>query len=187
MATRLILLCAGATASQRIGAFAAAEEPLDEGGRAKAAMRRIDGPAPARIYAAPTRAAAETAVAMGLAAETAPALADADAGAWAGRSLVDLHAADPERLMQWLADPAAGAPGGETLAAVVARVGVWLDERASEETTLLAIAPAAAIRAAIAHALDLPPPATLRIDVAPLGTAILSFNRLWRLQELRQA
>jgi len=187
MATRLILLCAGATASMRVGGFAAADEPLDNGGQAKAAQRRLDGPAPARVFAAPTRAAAETAAAMEIATETIAALADADAGAWAGRSLADLHAAEPARLMQWLADPAAGTPGGETMAALTARVGAWLDDQARMDTPILAIAPAGPIRAAIAYALSVPPAATLRIDVAPLSATTLSFNRTWRLQELRLA
>ena len=43
------------------------------------------------------------------------------------------------------------------------------------------------IRAAIAEALDMPSAATLRIDIAPLSAATLSFYGLWRLQAIGPA
>jgi broad specificity phosphatase PhoE len=43
------------------------------------------------------------------------------------------------------------------------------------------------IRAALAHALGIPLPAALAIDVAPLSRTRLSFNRSWRLHSLTPA
>lgn len=121
---------------------------------------------------------------MGVAAEIEPILADSDYGDWTGRSLTELQGSDPAGLARWLAEPASGVPGGETLAAVAARIGSWLDRIADAEATVLAITHPAVIRAAIAHALGCPVETTLNIDIAPLSETSLSFNRRWRLQGL---
>jgi broad specificity phosphatase PhoE len=184
LATRLKLLCCGATAASRTAAFPRRDEPLDEGGRRLAAGRTIGGPAPVLAFVAPDPAARETASLMHIGAELEPLLADIDHGDWTGRSLVELQASDAAGLARWLAEPASGAPGGENLAAVAARVGPWLDRMATADTTVLAVTHPAVIRAAIAHALGCPIETTLNIDIAPLSETLLSFNRRWRLQGL---
>ena len=184
LATRLKLLCCGATAASRTAAFPRRGEPLDEGGRRMASARVFAGPAPTLTYVAPDPAARETASLLGLAGEVEPLLADIDHGDWTGRSLAELQASDAAGLARWLAEPAAGAPGGETLAAVAARIGPWLDRIAESDTGVLAITHPAVIRAAIAHALGCPVEITLNIDIAPLSETLLSFNRRWRLQGL---
>lgn len=68
---------------------------------------------------------------------------------------------------------------------VIERVGPWLDLQSGAGFTIMAITHAAVIRVVLAHALPLPVQSTLRIDIAPLSVAVLSFNRIWRLQELR--
>jgi len=180
MPTRLVLLCAGATAATRAARFADPAEPLDAGGRAKAQALVLAGPAADRCRVSPAAAAGETAALIGVAAEVDPALRDIDAGDWTGRGL---DALDPAALAAWLAAPEAGAPGGETMAAVRDRVGAWLD--ALGEERVLAISHAAVLRAAIAHALDVPVAATMAIDIAPLSVVVLSRHGRWRLQELR--
>ncbi|MBV1687465.1 histidine phosphatase family protein [Novosphingobium sp. G106] len=184
MATRLRLLCCGATAASRTAAFPRRDEPLDEGGRRLAAARVLGGPVPAIAFVAPDPAARETASLMGVAAEVETILADSDHGDWTGHSLIELQGSDPTGLALWLAEPASGAPRGETLVAVAARVGPWLDRIAETEATVLAITHPAVIRAAIAHALGCPLETTLNIDIAPLSETSLSFNRRWRLQGL---
>lgn len=134
--------------------------------------------------AAPERAAAETAALGGLAAQSEARLADIDRGDWAGRDLASLHRADPDRLAAWLRDPASAVPGGEAMDGVARRVAGWLRQIETIDDTLLAIAHAAVIRAAIAVAIEIPVGRTLAIDIAPLSQTILSFNRRWRLQAL---
>lgn len=184
MAVRLVLLCAGPTASARSGGFPDPAEPLDPGGRAKARALRLEGPPPDLCCMAPTRAAGETAELLGLAAEPVPALRDVDRGDWTGRALDTI---DRRALASWLTDPAAPTPGGEGMAAVVARIAPWLDALRGSDRRVLAITHAAVIRAALAHALALPVAATLAIDIAPLAAATLSCHDRWRLAELRRA
>jgi broad specificity phosphatase PhoE len=182
----LVLLCAGATASSRTGAFPAPDEPLDESGRRKAGERLADVSSVDRVLISPARAARETASALMLDGIAEAALTDIDHGAWSGRTLTDLHAAEPEALTRWFADPTAGAPSGETMATVIGRVGPWLDLQAASQANILAITHSATIRAILAYALHLPVTSTLQIDIAPLSMTVLSFNRIWRLQELKR-
>lgn len=184
MGRTVMLLCAAATRASRIGAFAGPDEPLDEAGRAAAARIAIDRRFRGEAAIGPARAALETAQAMGLAGRTEPALADADHGGWSGRTFADVHAEAPEALAQWLSDPAFAPPDGEAMEGVAARAGRWLDGVAAGEGALCAITHATVIRAVLAHALELPLRATLAIDVAPLACAVLSFNRIWRLQSI---
>ena len=179
MSIRLVLLCAAATAARRGPGFPDPADPLDAGGIAKARGLRLEGPPPERVVTAPDGAARETAAMLALSAEAVDALADRDHGAWTG---CGFDAIDPEALTGWFAAPAAAPPGGESMAAVAARVGPWL---AGLDGRVLAITHAAVIRAAIAVALDVPVAATLAIDVAPLTSVVLSRQGRWRLQALR--
>lgn len=181
MATSLMLLCAAGTRMARVGGFAAADEPLDDGGRRDAAACTIRDRFRAHAVASPAVAAMETAAAMGLAVRAEPALADADPGDWGGRAFADLP---PDALMGWLADPAQGAPGGESLAAVQARVGGWVDAVSGQDGATCAISHAMVIRAALIHALGLPADVAMRIDIAPLAQVHFSFHRQWRLQAI---
>ena len=167
----------------RVGGFPSAEEPVDEGGVAR--LARLDPRG--RLVTSPALAARQTADGLGGEAIVEPALRDIDAGGWVGRSIAELHAADEAALAAWLVDPAGGTPDGETMAAVAERIGAWLAAQAGTEDRILAITHAAVIRTAIAIVLDVPPAATLAIDVAPLSATVLSFHRRWRLQELRRA
>jgi broad specificity phosphatase PhoE len=181
---RLTLLRHGATVSMRQAGFPAPDEALDTAGAMKAAAWRPDGGRPDQVLASPARAAMETARRIGLEAAQEPALADMDAGAWAGHSLEDLNATAPAALAAWVRNPAAGAPDGESFADVTRRVGDWMDGLRDRDQRVLAITHAMVLRAAIAHALGLPAEGALRIDIAPLAAATLSFNGVWRLQAL---
>jgi broad specificity phosphatase PhoE len=178
--THLTLLSAAATATVRTGGFPAAGEPLDEGGQAKARRRTI-ARAPDRMVRSPARAAEETAIAMGLEVPIEPRIGDMDFGRWAGRSFPEVPA---DELGSWLSAPEAGAPGGETMEQVRARVRPWLAEMAGEGLAVLAITHPMTIRAILAEALGLPDGAAMRIDIAPLSAAILSCRGTWRLQQL---
>ncbi|CAN7518252.1 histidine phosphatase family protein [Phenylobacterium sp. LjRoot219] len=166
----------------RLGAFPARDDDLDAGG--------LKGPtvAPPRAAAwltSPARAARRTAAVLAVEAQVDEALRDIDHAAWAGRSFAEIQASDPAGLTAWIRDPAAGTPGGERLDDVRQRLAPWLAARAQGSSPLVAITHPMVIRAAIATALDLPAPATLRIDIAPLSAVTLSFNGVWRLQAIR--
>ena len=129
MPTRLTLICHGATASTRSGAFPA-DEPLEERALMRAhalrpAIRRAD-----RAWSSPAQRARQTAAALGLDAVDEPALRDVDHGRWAGRRLETVQAEEPEGVVAWLSDPDAAPHGGETLSALLGRAGAWLDVRA---------------------------------------------------------
>jgi broad specificity phosphatase PhoE len=183
LATRLVFLCHAATVSMREGGFPDADEAIDDAGREGAEALALR-PAPQRVFAAPSLAARQTAEVLELDAVVESALADIDHGAWRGRGLAEIHAEQPEALVGWITDPAAGAPGGEAFAAVIARVGVWIDAQAEADDRILAVTHQPVMRAALAYVLDIPPAAAFRIDIAPLALLTLSFNRQWRFQGL---
>lgn len=170
----------------RDGAFPDPDQPVDDGGADKARAAAIR-PTPDRVVCAPALAARQTTEGLGLVAEVETALADMDWGRWRGAALTDLQAAEPEALMAWLRDPSSGVPGGETFTALKERVAAWMQDVAAGEGRILAVTHPNVMRAALALALDIPPEAAFRIDIAPLTTVTLSFNRVWRLQGLGDA
>jgi broad specificity phosphatase PhoE len=165
----------------REGGFPAPDEPLDTAGL-RAAERVTLGSE--RFRAAPELASRQTAQAAGGMPVVEESLRDIDHGDWAGRSFADVHAADPAAFAAWLADPAGGAPEGETLDAVIARVRPWLVAQEQAEERSFAIVSPMIVRAILAAALAMPLPVAMRIDLAPLSQTILSFNRQWRLQAI---
>lgn len=179
MPIRLTLICHGATAATRSGAFPA-DEPLEERALARTAalqpmIRRAD-----RAWTSPALRARQTAAALGLDAAAEPALRDVDAGRWAGRRLQEIQAEEPESVIAWLADPDAAPHDGETLSALLGRAGAWLDARAGDGGPGIAVTHAAVIRAAILHVLAAPASSFWRIDVAPLSLVELSHDgRRW--------
>jgi broad specificity phosphatase PhoE len=170
---RLDLLAHGATAATRAGRF-----PDDEGleGSAVAAAEALRPQlrSYACVLTAPSRAAQETAAALGLRAGVEPALEDCDYGRWRGREAADVAAREPGGFAAWLGDPAAVPHGGESLLALIERAGVWLAQSLARDGATLAITHASVIRAAIVSALGANASAYWRIDVAPLSIARLS-------------
>lgn len=183
MTTRLFLLRHGTTAAVRGAAFPT-DEPLDDRGRAEARALAPHLPSGATVVRSPARRCAETAAELGHpdAAED-PGLREAGFGAWAGRSVADLHAEDPAPVVAWMTDPAFAPPGGgESLEALVARVGAWLDAHAEADAPLVAVTHGGVVRAAITAALGAPAAAAWRIDVAPGSlTELHAHDGRWRL------
>jgi broad specificity phosphatase PhoE len=182
MTARLTLVCHAATAATRAAAFPA-DEPVAARSLAQAAAlaRRI-GPTD-RAWSSPALCARQTAAALGLDAVAHAALRDCDYGRWSGRRLANVHVEDPHAIAAWRADPAAAPHGGESLAAVLERVGVWLDDCVTGSGKSVAVTHASVIRAAIVHVLDAPAHAFWRIDVAPLSMLDLgSDGTRWNLR-----
>nr|WP_277667760.1 histidine phosphatase family protein [Novosphingobium lindaniclasticum] len=184
MATTLLLICIAATASSREGGFPGNGEPLDAAGAREAAGVSLPNRFRGDVHRGPSRAAAETATAMGLLAQEEIALADLSHGRWTGRSFAEIEAAEPGAMTRWLSDPSKGVPGGETMEQARLRVGAWMDRITARNDAVCAITHPMIVRAALAHALDMSLRSTLSIDVAPLSRTVLSFNRTWRLQSL---
>lgn len=185
MATRLTLISHAATQAQRRAAFPL-DEPLDEREIAKIAALGWKAPRAQRILAGPERRTQETARALGLSAAIAADLRDCDYGLWRGRELSELQSLDPEGLVAWLTDPIANPHGGESIVSLIDRVARWMDkgmDEGMEAAHTIAVTHPPLIRGAIVHALQVPPAAFFRIDVAPLSVTDLRFNgKVWTLR-----
>jgi broad specificity phosphatase PhoE len=174
---RLVLLSHAATAATRNAAFPG-DEPLDAGGRSQAGALAGSMPRADQVRCAPSARCWQTAEATGLRAVPDAGLSGCDFGEWTGRTLDEVVAEDPDAVTEWLTDPSARPHGGESLCALLDRVGRWLDGRTRNgqppKATLIAIADPTVIRAAVVHAIDALPRSIWRIDIAPLSQTVLS-------------
>jgi broad specificity phosphatase PhoE len=179
---RLHLLCAAS--STRVVGFPA-DDGLDSLGRES--LSRFSGRLPAmdRLLRSPALSAAQTTDGLGLRAEVEPLLRDCDFGRWAGRSLEEIAAREPDALDQWLRDPGAAPHGGVAFAEVLKRVGAWMDGLDAQSGSVLAITHPTVLRAAIAWTLGAGAHSMLPIDVAPLTIVRLSgFGGRWKFKAL---
>ncbi len=173
---RLVLISHAATAATRAAAFPA-DEPLDPTGLAAAAAA---APAAAsalgrvgRVLSSPARRCLATAAALNLPAAPEPALRDADPGRWAGHSLDEIAAAEPDAVSAWLTDPSAAPPGGESVAQVRRRAGGWLRSLPEAPGSTVAVTHAAVVRVLVLAALGAPDTGFWRLDVGPLTRTVL--------------
>jgi broad specificity phosphatase PhoE len=182
MTTRLFLLRHGTTDAVRSAAFPL-DEGLDDRGRAEARALRPHLPTDAQVLRSPARRCAETAAALGHGDATVDDhLREAGFGEWAGKSVADLHAADPAPVVAWMTDPAFTPPGGESLETLTARVGAWMAAHDDADRPLVAVTHGGVVRAAIAVALGAPAGAAWRIDVTPGSvTELHAHDGRWRL------
>lgn len=117
-----------------------------------------------------------------------PRLMEQSFGDWQGGSREEVRARHPEAFRRfWLAPAEERAPNGESFVDVVDRVGEALTEWTAKaaERDVVAVVHGGPIRAALAHALDLPPSRALsfhaetvsvtRIDLYPDGQAGVVF------------
>lgn len=173
------------TAATRAAAFPA-DEPLDERGLAAAALLADALPAGCEALRGPALRCAQTATAAGLRdAVVAPALAECDFGAWAGRSLADIGEEDAAA---WMADPDVCPHRGESLTAFAARIARWLDGQARLNGRAVAITHGGVVKAALVHALGAPLDAFWRIDAAPLAiTELHAHDGRWTVTRVNCA
>ena len=182
MLVRLTMICNGATAATRKGAFPS-DEPLEPRSLTLAkgmrgTLRRAD-----RVWTAPALRARQTAEALALDASVEPLLADQDHGSWAGKSFEDVQAEQPESIAAWLSDPNAAPHGGESLADVACRASALMDRLMAEPGHTITLTHASVIRTAIVHVLGAPLAASWTIDIEPLSiTDFRSDGRRWVLR-----
>ncbi|MGW1405536.1 histidine phosphatase family protein [Streptomyces sp. NPDC002403] len=189
MAVQVMLISPALNAALREARFDG-DAPLDAAGvrRARAAAAAVPGAD--RLLRGPSGRCAATAEALGLCAEAEPAVRGWDMGRWSGRRLAAVSAAEPEGVSAWLTDPSAAPHGGESLLELCARAGRWLETLASTEEVagaegrrVLGVVEPAVVRAVIVGALDLPPEAFWRLDVAPLTlTGLSGRSGRWNLR-----
>ncbi|MGI8845139.1 MAG: histidine phosphatase family protein [Thermoleophilaceae bacterium] len=163
---RLLLLRHATTPAVRRSAFPL-DEPLDAAGEASAsALHGRLGRGDA--LSSPALRARATATAAGLDAVAEPALAECDFGSWAGRTLAEVWESEPADAEAWMTDPGAAPHGGESLLALLERIGRWLDSQAARDGRCVAITHGGVVKAAVVHALGADPLAFWRVDATPL-------------------
>ena len=156
--------------------------PLDERALGKCRAAAVSELPADMVWCAPELAARQAAEAMGLTPIVADGLAAPFFGRWAGRSLDDLDTSEAEGLGVWLSNPHAAPHGGESLAALLRRVGLWID--ALHEGRAPAVVHPLTARAAATHVLDADPRTIMHLDVPAIGIVRASRTDRWRLQHL---
>jgi broad specificity phosphatase PhoE len=129
----------------------------------------------------PSRAAAATAEALGLVGVSEPELRAPDLGLWAGRPIADVAVDDAVHFAGWTTRLDAAPPEGESAAAVLARVGQWLEAQPADRSCVAIVHPLIA-RAAVTHALAVPD-VWFRLDVGFLSRSVLvRRGAAWRVR-----
>jgi broad specificity phosphatase PhoE len=181
MAQRLLVVAHAPTSATRALVFG------DPGELSSREIRRLSGRI-ASWVTGPEPACEATAVRLGGAAAAIQDLRECDFGAWAGRALIDIASEDPSGLDTWLHDPYATSHGGESLAELITRVGAVLDDHQWPDGRSVAVVTPLVARALLVHALGAAPDVIFRIDIAPLGRALISRSQqTWRLTSLEPA
>jgi broad specificity phosphatase PhoE len=183
--SRLVLVAHAETDATRRAAFPDGEGLNQKGNRA--ARDQLSGmPKRDAAFVSPAPAARETASLLGVKAEVDEALRELDVGSWRGRSLAEIAAEEPDDFARWIADPTFTGHGGESVAALIDRVGRWIADRPKTGSIVVAVSHAAVLRAALVALLDAPASAFWRIDVHPLSMmTFTSDGRRWALREMR--
>ncbi len=103
-------------------------------------------------------------------------------GEWTGLALEDVLARNPQVLQEWLKDPSVRAPGGESLAEHLARIGATFDAHAWPDAAAMVVATPFTVRAACVHALGGDARTLGHLDIAP-GTRVRISRHagIWRL------
>ncbi|MFC5719421.1 histidine phosphatase family protein [Streptomyces gamaensis] len=159
------------------------DSSLDPTGLRQARAAANSLPRADRYLSAPSARCRETAGALGLDAPATTGLRDLDVGDWKGRTLDEVTATDPRAVAAWLTEPTAAPHGGESTSGLTDRIGAWLDGQNTQSGRVLAVVDPAVVRAAVVHALGLPPAAFWRLDVRPLSlTTLTGRSGRWNLR-----
>jgi broad specificity phosphatase PhoE len=181
MPARITFIAHAATEAQHNAAFPLDEPILQrEQARIPNVGRRFA--AVTHVWSAPELRTQETSHMLGFPVLVEKELRDCDYGRWRGKTMDNVQIEDPDGVLGWLTDPGAIPHGGESMEALIGRIGKWMDEQSHVKHTIAVTHPAV-IRAAIVRALRLPPQSFWRVDIAPLTLTDLRFHRdLWTLR-----
>lgn len=182
---RLLLVRHAPTRATQRGAFAG-DEPLTADGAAAASALAAHLPPDAAPVSSPARRCRQTAAAAGLDPALDARLTECDFGRWAGRTMAEVHAAEPDALARWMGDTDAAPHGGESLAAFAQRVGAWLQEWADAgDGTTVAVTHGGVVAAVVIRALGAPMAALWRVSAGPLTvTELHGHDGHWTLHGL---
>lgn len=155
---------------------------------------------PAAIYASPLERCMDSARAIGaacrVAAQPLEAINDIDYGAWQGMTHEEVRSHWPEQLEIWLKTPHLAATGGESLAAVHARVTAAILDigRQHRDQTVVLVTHDSVIRVLLLLTLDSPlshywrfaplPCSITDMTLAAGDFALRSFNETWHLHDV---
>ncbi|MFH8800862.1 histidine phosphatase family protein [Streptomyces sp. NPDC017936] len=177
MTIRLTLVCVRST-SAVFGRTPLSERELCGAGTALASL-----PPYSTAVRSPSAESALIAAVLGLRAAVEPALRDIDHGAWHGRTVADVVAADPYGYSAWLTDPDAVPHGGESVRRLCDRVAHWLGGLPADPGGTLAIVEPAVAQAVLVHALSAPVRAFRNLPVQPRHTVHLTCcDGVWSVQ-----
>jgi broad specificity phosphatase PhoE len=186
----LILLRHGQTAANAARLLLGrADPPLTELGRRQAqALAAVEGVAGARrVVTSPLLRTAETAALLGPPVTVDDRWIEIDYGRYDGTPLVEVP---PEVWTSWRADPTWSPEGGESLAAVGARVRAACEELSAEAAVadIVVVSHVSPIKAAVAWALGIGDEAVWRmfldvasvsrIGIGPEASTLRSFNEV---------
>jgi broad specificity phosphatase PhoE len=160
--TTLILVRHGETDWNRSGRWQGhADAPLNDRGReqARALADELAGEHVAAVYASDLSRARETAeivaARLGRPVDVDPRLREVHVGGWSGLTTAEIEARFPDDVVRWFdGDPSHSFDGGETYAAMGARVVAALEEIAARHPgdRVLVVLHGGPIRALLAHA-----------------------------------
>jgi broad specificity phosphatase PhoE len=139
---------------------------LDDLGRAQAAALAGAVLGAARVVCSPLRRARETAEALGLPVEVDDRWAEMDYGDLDGTPIADVA---PEEWARWRSDPDHRPPGGESIAALGARIRAGCEALAAEaaDADVVVVTHVSPIKAAVAWSLGVDDSVAWRMFVAP--------------------
>src|SRR5213593_1138317 len=189
MSLRLFVLRHGETAFTRERRFAGWRDvPLTEAGlrQCEAAAVALSGLAVAAVYASPLERARTSAEVIAkphrLPVQVSPAFRELSFGAWEGRTRSDVAVAEPALYDTWRTAPETfTAPGGESLAAVAARVAGGIEALRAEHDgdCVVLVTHAVVIRLIVLDGLGLGPARLWSIDASPAGITELEYRDDW--------
>ena len=155
----------------------------DEGrGQAEKLGERLAGLPVAAVYASPIERTTQTAQSVahhhGLEVLPLPGVIEADYGEWTGQALTDLAKTDLWKVVQRMPSRASF-PGGESLAAMQARMVAALDSLVTQHPgeLVVVVSHADPIKAVVAHALGTPLDLFQRIVIAPASITAIGYRR----------
>ena len=181
--TRLVLIRHGATEHSAEARFSGRNElPLDELGREQAErLAARDFGTVAAVATSPLRRAVDTAEVIakrvGLPVVVLDDLVETDFGVWEGLTFAEAMAADPDVIRRWQGSPDIAPPGGESFAAVGARVARARAELTSTypDSTVLVVTHVTPIKLLVCAALDAPPVAMFRLYLDTASVSIVDY------------